>query len=50
METRKQLSVFSQCRSLQIAKDGMVFTPKDHELHKIKWSLRGARQQGDVLT
>ena len=50
MEIRKQLSVFSQCWSLQVAKDGIIFTPKDHELHKIKWSLRGIRQQGDVLT
>ena len=34
----------------KMQRDVMIFSPKNHELHKIKWSLRGARQQGDVLT
>ena len=34
----------------KLQRDGVIFSPKDHEIHKIKWSLRGARQQGDVLT
>ena len=47
---KKTVVTFLSMLSLQVAKDGIIFTPKDHELHKIKWSLQGARQQDDVLT